>query len=239
MNTINLCNTPIIIGGCGSSGTTLIRAILNAHSKIHCGKELSIFCQYQLYECNDITHFKKNLISGEINNWVGKSIWAYKTNFTINFIKELFDDKEIDLMFNYATNINDFFSIFFTNYAEKNGKEIWAEKTPANIECISEILRLFDNCKFIHVIRNPWSVVSSLIIRRGLTFQESLERWMFSMECAVKEKDNSRVYGIMYEDIILNTENEIRKLLKFLDIDFEEQVLRFYEIQREGSPIDS
>src|ERR671937_1164267 len=36
-------NLPIIIGGCHRSGTSLVRRILNAHSRIHCGTEVKFF----------------------------------------------------------------------------------------------------------------------------------------------------------------------------------------------------
>jgi len=34
---------PIIIGGCHRSGTSLIRRILDSHSRIHCGPEVKFF----------------------------------------------------------------------------------------------------------------------------------------------------------------------------------------------------
>ena len=43
-------NEPIIIGGCGSSGTTLIRKMLNAHRNIACGPEMSIFDRPKIYQ---------------------------------------------------------------------------------------------------------------------------------------------------------------------------------------------
>ena len=37
---------PIIIGGCHRSGTTLVRRILNSHSRIHCGPEVKFFLDF-------------------------------------------------------------------------------------------------------------------------------------------------------------------------------------------------
>ena len=35
--------SPIIVGGCHRSGTSLVRRLLNAHSAIHCGPEVKFF----------------------------------------------------------------------------------------------------------------------------------------------------------------------------------------------------
>ena len=38
--------SPIIIGGCGRSGTTLLRAMLDSHRNIACGPETELFLNY-------------------------------------------------------------------------------------------------------------------------------------------------------------------------------------------------
>src|ERR1700686_4824682 len=38
-----LNSRPIIVGGCHRSGTSLVRRLLNAHSRIHCGPEIKFF----------------------------------------------------------------------------------------------------------------------------------------------------------------------------------------------------
>ena len=41
---------PIFLGGCGSSGTTLLRKMLNAHPRIACGPEMSVFDRPKMFE---------------------------------------------------------------------------------------------------------------------------------------------------------------------------------------------
>ena len=42
-------SNPIFIGGCGSSGTTLLRKMLNMHPNVAVGPELSVFDRPELY----------------------------------------------------------------------------------------------------------------------------------------------------------------------------------------------
>jgi hypothetical protein len=44
---------PIIIGGCHRSGTSLIRRVLNAHSRINCGPEVKFFRDFYGDYSND------------------------------------------------------------------------------------------------------------------------------------------------------------------------------------------
>ena len=45
-----LCNNPILIGGSGSTGSTLLATILNRHPEIAIGPELSLFNKPKLYQ---------------------------------------------------------------------------------------------------------------------------------------------------------------------------------------------
>ena len=46
------CRNPIIIGGSGSSGSSLLATILNRHPEVAVGPELSLFNKPVLYENN-------------------------------------------------------------------------------------------------------------------------------------------------------------------------------------------
>ena len=45
---------PIIVGGCHRSGTSLVRRLLNAHSRIYCGPEVKFFRDFFKDERDDI-----------------------------------------------------------------------------------------------------------------------------------------------------------------------------------------
>ena len=41
-----------------------------------------------------------------------------------------------------------------------------------------------------------------------------------------------KIYKVQYEDVVSNTEAEVRKLLKFLELPFEKECLDFYKTKR-------
>src|SRR5438105_15007030 len=62
---------PIIIGGCHRSGTSLVRRILNAHSRIFCGPEVKFFRDFfGAYKDDPIRHLRffntaRTILSGD------------------------------------------------------------------------------------------------------------------------------------------------------------------------------
>jgi hypothetical protein len=125
---------PIFVGGAPRSGTTLVRAILDAHPDIACGPELRAFpALARLY--------RETLAS------MGPTLEAhyfYKTS---------------DL----KASFRDLMASFLQPFHERSGKTFVAEKTPANALYFAELHALFPQSRFVHVVRDPRDVVASLI----------------------------------------------------------------------------
>lgn len=82
-------NSPVIIGGCGRSGTTLLLAILGAHSQIHALQEETHAFHPKPFRLNRITNLIKN------TDMAGKFSWCEKTPKNImcyDEILSLFND---------------------------------------------------------------------------------------------------------------------------------------------------
>ena len=54
-----------------------------------------------------------------------------------------------------------------------------------------------------------------------------------------KTKLNKEIYDVEYENIINNPEAEIQKLLKFCELDFEQNCLNFYKNKRPIKTVSS
>ena len=97
----------------------------------------------------------------------------------------------------------------------------------------------FPDTKYIHLIRHPFPVIrSSKIfvgeggdggpIWRGMNDQELLERWTMHESWVKQEKANPTfpMLDVKYEDIVEHTESEMRKILQFLTLDDDQDLLK-------------
>ena len=128
---------PIVIGGCYRSGTTLLRRLFDAHSRIHCGPEVKFFKDvFGDYLRDDLSHIR-----------------FFSTVRSLGL-----EDEEVVSLFGRA------FVASHDLAARKHGKRRWADKTPENVlylERWHDLLggRFF----FIHVVRHPLDVLASMI----------------------------------------------------------------------------
>ncbi len=226
---------PIILGGCGSSGTTLLKTMFDAHGKIACGPEISIFDRPMLYRTDlDELHnmFKQqsfDRLERNLHFPVVTRIGTYFGLFAPNAGKQYHDFATIDKIFQISKNLRHFIDLFFSNYAKNQDKTRWAEKTPNNIFCVDQVLDLLPDAKFIHVIRDGRDVVLSLTEKRKFDLRMAVYRWLISVEAGLRNRGHERYYEVKYEDLILDTENTLRKLMDFLEEDFDPAMLKFWE----------
>lgn len=126
--------TLIFIGGAPRSGTTLLRAMLDAHPQIAAGPEMRIVPMLAQ-------------LSGSTRATMGPIL---DTHYDVSgeALNAVFRQLIID---------------FFTPYRVARGREALAEKTPANALHFEELARLFPDAAFVHIIRDGRDVVSSLL----------------------------------------------------------------------------
>jgi hypothetical protein len=124
----------ILIGGCGSSGTTLLRKMINGHRNIICGPEMSVFDRpvmydesldylYTLWRAQDFDPLDKGCIFPlRIQNRHTADL-SYCGFVNENHGKFYHEPDEVGKMFDQCSNIMDFLELFFREYAEKKGDE--------------------------------------------------------------------------------------------------------------------
>ena len=111
------------------------------------------------------------------------------------------------------------------------------DKAPLNFRWIGFIKILFPNSKIIHCSRDPKDNCLSIFknfFEGGLDFgynQKELGTYYnlyLDLMRFWKEKFSNTIYDAQYEKIIEDPENEIKKMIKFCDLDWEENCLKFY-----------
>jgi tetratricopeptide (TPR) repeat protein len=202
---------PIFIVGLPRSGSTLLEQILASHSQVEGTAEL-----------NDIITISRKL--GQ------KSKQNPASNYP-EILRDLSADKFSELGESYMQSTR----------IQRGDKPFFIDKMPNNFQHIGLIHLILPHAKIIDARRHPMACCFSnfkQLFAHGQTFTYSLEgmgRYYRDYVILMDHWDTvlpGRVLRVQYEDMVADTENQIRRLLQHCGLPFEEQCLRFWETER-------
>ncbi|HSC46915.1 MAG TPA: sulfotransferase, partial [Gammaproteobacteria bacterium] len=207
---VALEHAPVFVLGMPRSGTTLTEQILAAHSKINPGNELTYFAS----------------MGAEFNKVWGKRTAAGK-------------DTQADLLRDLRRLGETY--IERTARLQLPGKR-FTDKMPGNFMHIGLIYLLFPNASVIHCHRHPADTCLSCYERlfsKGLVFSYDLHDlgvyyglYRSTMQHWRDVLPKNFVLDVKYEQMVGDPENQIRRLLDFCKLDFEEGCLDFHNVKR-------
>ncbi|CEF68217.1 Sulfotransferase domain and P-loop containing nucleoside triphosphate hydrolase domain-containing protein [Strongyloides ratti] len=186
-----------------------MRALLDSHSKIRCGGETRV-----------IPHILSIL-----------TFWERKSS------KRMLDEAGVSRVV-----LNDAIGAFISEVIIKHGDkaDIYCNKDPFNMKYGSRLKEIFPKGKFILLIRDGRASVHSIMSRKvpvesfSLYNQtKSLEAWnamidKMVLECTYLGKHSCLM--VHYERLVLFPREELMRIVKFLDISWEENLLHHEEL---------
>ena len=128
------------------------------------------------------------------------------------------------------------------------GRPRFVDKMPANFNHVGLIHLLLPNAKIIDARRGPLACCFANFkqhFQSGAWFTYDLEdlgRYYRDYVHLMRHFDSvlpGRVHRVQYEDLVTDLEGEVRRLLAYCDLPFEEQCLRFYETERVVQTVSS
>ncbi len=203
---------PIFVVGLPRAGSTLIEQILSSHSQVEGTMELP-----------DITAFAREL-TGRPGRGDGHRYPAC--------LETLSHDELRGLGERYLAQ---------TRIQRKSAAPFFVDKMPNNFLHIGLIHLILPNAKIIDARRHPLGCCFSAFkqhFARGQNFSYSLEdvgRYYHDYVALLAHFDTvlpGRIHRVFYEQMIDDTEGEVRRLLDYCGLPFEEGCLRFYENER-------
>lgn len=225
---------PIFIVGCGRSGTTILRLILNRHSSIAIPEETWYFPQ----------------LFRDLPDLLARPDWRKSVAARIlELNKNHFPDLSIDALAAVlrATERNDLPNIISAVNREfmlREGKVRWGDKTPGYVRHLQLIKDLFPEAKIIHVVRDGRDVVPSLLKYWSVgpqtnDFVETAFYWRKQVFSGMK--DGPRIFGsdyveVRYEDLVAQPEATVRLICDFIGEDFESKMLVPGNAERRFTP---
>lgn len=200
-----LLQPTIFIGGSMSSGTSLVRSILDVHPSVKCGPETKFI--------NILLDYLKKVYTTDRNSLNFMKAAGIK-NDTL--------DRSIGLAVYYVMLMN----------VEKNVERLCNKET-SNRRHIKFFKNVFPNSKFILVIRDGREVAFSFVKRLGgkITFErffDTLKKWNNDNidsynQCITAGEDYCLI--LRYESLVTNPGIEIRKMISFLGVEWNDRVL--------------
>ena len=199
----------IFIIGMPRSGTTLVEQILSSHPKVFGGDEQIIIPQLiqKKFGNNDLNLYFENIVD--------------------------FDEKKLKIIADeYIAEMKRI----------SNNSEIFTDKLPENFIWVGFIKLILPKSKIIHCLRNSKDNCLSLFKNH---FPSGRMNYCYDLNKTVEYYNlyydlmnywqqllPNSVYNIKYENLILNTKSEIRNLLKFCNLDWNDKCLNFYDNTR-------
>ena len=219
----------VLMGGSGSTGSSLIRRMLDRHPQTFSGGELNFFNKEQIF--NDWPSAGPKVI----NCLVKRRQWLRKRFTTSgwfpypghNLLSEEYgwNKEELVRLLENSPTLEDFVSNFFSKPLGLHKASHWVEKTPSNSYSFRAFLSHFPEGKVVHTTRNPYDAVASLV-RRGFTPTFAAGIWVYNTGAALGARTSSRYLAVRYEDLVDSPEEEVSTLLEFLGVDVDPAVFR-------------
>ncbi|MDH3490942.1 MAG: sulfotransferase [Gammaproteobacteria bacterium] len=202
---------PIFIVGLPRAGSTLLEQILASHSRVEGTSELP-----------DIIAISRRL---------GKKSRKNPASDYPEILETLSADRARELGEGYLESTR----------VRRHGPPFFIDKMPNNFQHVGLIHMILPNAKIIDARRHPMAGGFSCfkqLFAHGQTFTYNLTDFGYYYRDYVRLMDHwddvlpGRVHRVQYEDMVADTENQIRRLLEYCELEFEEQCLRFYETER-------
>nr|MBS0037098.1 sulfotransferase [Saprospiraceae bacterium] len=207
----------VLIGGSGSTGSSLLKNLLNNHSKIFAGVETSLFCKKKLYQ--DWESHKGRIFKKGVQALPNHS-FLYLRGMDLLHSGFGWTESELRSEVKDSKSFPEFCNRFFKRPLLTNNAQIWVEKTPSNAACFRYFLQTFPVGKVIHITRDPFDTLSSLL-RRGIPEYNALCIYLLNTAAAMSCEKDSRYHLVKYEDLVMKPESTLEKICGFLEVDFQ------------------
>ncbi|AWY43351.1 hypothetical protein DKY63_26905 [Pseudomonas putida] len=122
-------------------------------------------------------------------------------------------------------------------------KNRWVDATPENAHYVYSLLRMFPKAKFIHILRNPKLVASSLMNFSGVGANDYEEenayntwtRLVGACQLAEKAFGSEVVKRIYFDDILTDPESVVRECLEFVGEEYQPDCLGPFSLKVNSS----
>jgi len=216
-------NAPFFIVGSGRSGSTLLRVILCAHSRIAIPPE-TYFIKPLLERLPAGKPLDAAQLARAVDIITGHYRWP-----DMGLTRERF---EHDVARLEKPGLRDVMNVIYDFHLDREGKTIWGDKTPPYVSIIPGLVALYPEARIIHLLRDGRDVAKSFqkVGWYGPWLHDNTSEWRSAVhsvrECRAAHPEIG-IHEVRYEDLVRDTETTIRSVCRYLGIEFEPGMLRW------------
>ena len=200
---------PIFIVGMHRAGSTLVEQILSSHSQIEGSEELFI-----------ISKFADELVRSRPDHDFAAVLRGLENSDFKSFAERYFD---------------------ISSRSRRTQRPYLTDKYPGNWKFVGLIHCMLPNARIIDVRRNPMDCCFANYVRYYGTSvdhsfsQAGMARYYADYVAAMRHFDEvlpGRVHRLIHDDLVDDLKGEVRRLLDYVGVPFDENCLRFFETRR-------
>ena len=211
---------PFVVGAT-RSGTTLLRLMLDAHPELAIPSE---------------THFIPELIGAREKHGASREQMLELMVSHRRWGDFGLEPSELDAAWAELDPLTgpDAVRAFFRLYATKLGKPEarWGDKTPGYVKSMREIQTFLPEARFVHLIRDGRDVALSVLKQDWgpQSIEAAAEKWRSRVLRGRAQQPYLGFYiEVKFEDLVLDTERELRRICEFIELDFDPAMLGYHE----------
>jgi len=216
---------PVFIVGVGRSGTTLMRAMLNAHPAFAIAPE---------------THFLDNIAP----RWRRRDLSDRDVHAQL--IAELAATKKVRRLARDHVDaalatvppgphaVREAMAAVLAAHGRQHGNPRWGEKTPRHFRFIATLFEWFPGAQVVWMVRDPRAVTASRLKTRWASpyLHRNARAWNQAARLAIRWRADQRVHVVRYESLAGSPEDVARALCAFLGEPYVPEMLSHDEVAR-------
>lgn len=215
---------PFLVG-CGRSGTTLARALLDAHPAMAVPGE-SYFPVWLARERHRY-HHNGSFQAIRLADDLLADPWFRHWDLSDSAVRRALEEPAI-------TTFSEAIRRVYALYARGRSKSRYADKTPTFVLHIELLAELFPEAVFVHIVRDGRDVALSLLQATWgpATLAGGAQHWRHHVEQgrqAGQRLGERRYRELRYEDLLDDPEASARSLCRFVDLDYDGAMLSYNE----------
>jgi hypothetical protein len=217
---------PFFIVGSGRCGSTLLRAMLEAHPDVHVPPESRlgpVVQEYRRYSRLPWNVLLRILLAplAYARAW---ELWEMAMGPLFLELEELAPAKR-----NLATVLDTLYRAHAT--AHKPSAIRWGDKSPPNTPHLPALSAVFPDLQVVHMLRDGRDVVRSFMDVSNAGLPHFAHTWLAGVRTAQAfgAQHPAQYLEIRYEDLVRDTPATVQRVTSFLDLAFDDRILRYHE----------